>query len=616
MSNVIRNIIYELTYNPILEYWELIKYKPIFQKVEGLKKELNSIKKDKNNDEISIKIKEKELENANKELNEVKLKGAINSSYKVYRVYKEIVENIINNEESIWEYDSHKANHAIEFIENYCKHSKGKMGGKPFILEVWQKALVAATFGIVHKISGLRKYKEVLLVVARKNGKSTLAAGIGLYMQLADGEPGAEIYACATKKDQAKIIWLESKRMVKKSKSLLRRVKPLVGELVADFNDSFFRPLGRDSDSLDGLNVHCALLDEIHAWTDKNLYDVIVDGTTAREEPLIFITTTAGTVRECVYDIKYDEAERVINGYDDNDGYKDDTLLPIIYELDSRIEWLDEECHIKANPGLGTIKRVDQLNNKVNKAKANPLLVKNLLCKDFNIRETSSEAWLTFEQINNNKKFDVLSLKPRYGIGGADLSSTTDLTCATILFKVPDNEEIYTMQMYFLPEDLLEKRVEEDKIPYDIWRDQGLLRTTPGNKVHYKHVTEWFLEIQNEYDIYIFSGGYDSWSANYWIEDMKNTFGQETWQPVIQGKKTLSGPMKNLGADLEKKIINYNNNPILKWCLTNTAIDIDKNNNIQPIKTSNSRRRIDGLASLLNAYVQLERVYDNYMSVI
>lgn len=616
MSKAIRNIIYELTYNPILEYWELIKYKPIFQKVEGLKKELNSIKKDKNNDEISIKIKEKELENANKELNEVKLKGAINSSYKVYRVYKEIVENIINNEESIWEYDSHKANHAIEFVENYCKHSKGKMGGKPFILEVWQKALVAATFGIVHKISGLRKYKEVLLVVARKNGKSTLAAGIGLYMQLADGEPGAEIYACATKKDQAKIIWLESKRMVKKSKSLLRRVKPLVGELVADFNDSFFRPLGRDSDSLDGLNVHCALLDEIHAWTDKNLYDVIVDGTTAREEPLIFITTTAGTVRECVYDIKYDEAERVINGYDDKNGYRDDTLLPIIYELDSRAEWVDDECHIKANPGLGTIKRVDQLNNKVNKAKANPLLVKNLLCKDFNIRETSSEAWLTFEQINNDKKFDVLLLKPRYGIGGADLSSTTDLTCATILFKVPNNEEIYIMQMYFLPEDLLEKRVEEDKIPYDIWRDQGLLRTTPGNKVHYKHVTEWFLEVQNEYDIYIFSGGYDSWSANYWIEDMKNTFGQETWQEVIQGKKTLSGPMKNLGADLEKKIINYNNNPILKWCLTNTAIDIDKNNNIQPIKTSNSRRRIDGLASLLNAYVQLERVYDNYMSVI
>ncbi|WP_244833381.1 terminase TerL endonuclease subunit [Clostridium sp. BJN0001] len=568
MSRVVRKIIYDETYNPILEYWNWI------------------------------------IQNGKKVV-----------SLKVYKVYKHIVE-IINDPNSIWEYDNHKANHAIEFIENYCKHSKGSMGGKAFILELWQKALVAATFGMVDKLEGTRKYKEVLLVVARKNGKSTLAAAIGLYMQIADGEPGAEVYACATKKDQAKIIWLESKRMVKKSKALKKRIKTLVGELTSDFNDSFFKPLGRDSDSLDGLNVHCALLDEIHAWTDKNLYDVIVDGTSAREEPLIFITTTAGTVRECVFDIKYDEASKVINGYDDPDGYKDETFLPVIYELDNRKEWTEEENWIKANPGLGTIKKLDQLKRKVNKAKANPLLVKNLLCKDFNIRETSSEAWLTFEQLNNFNIFDIEKLKPRYGIGGADLSSTTDLTCATIIFKIPNDPEIYVMQMYFLPEELLQKRVEEDKIPYDIWKDIGLLRTTPGNKVHYKYVTEWFQEIQEKYDIYIFSGGYDSWSASYWIEDMKNTFGESTWEPVIQGKKTLSGPMKNLGADLESKIINYNNNPILKWCLSNTAVDIDKNDNIQPIKTSNQRRRIDGLASLLDAYVQYERVKQDYESVI
>ncbi|WP_035134190.1 terminase large subunit [Clostridium sulfidigenes] len=616
MSKTVRKIIYELTYNPILEYWEKIQYKPLFQKVENLKREINSLLRNKSENELLIKSKEKELKDAKVELNKVKLQGAVNTSYKVYRVYKELVENIINNQDSIWEYDTRKANHAIEFIENYCRHSKGKLGGKPFIMELWQKALVAATFGIVHKITGHRKHREVILVVARKNGKSTLAAAIGLYMQLADGEPGAEVYACATKKDQAKIIWLESKRMVKKSRTLLKRVKPLVGELTAEFNDSFFRPLGRDSDSLDGLNVHCALLDEIHAWNDKNLYDVIVDGTTAREEPLIFITTTAGTVRESVFDLKYDEVERVINGYDDENGYKDDTLLAIVYELDNRREWIDEDCWIKANPGLGTIKQIDQLANKVNKAKSNPLLVKNLLCKDFNIRETTSEAWLAFEQINNTDTFDITKLKPRYGIGGSDLSSTTDLTCATVLFRVPNDVNIYVIQMYFLPEDLLEKRVNEDKIPYDIWRDIGLLRTVPGNKVHYKYVTEWFLEVQNEYDIYIYSGGYDAWSAEYWVQDMKETFGKETWEPVYQGKKTLSGPMKSLGADLEKKIINYNNNPILKWCLTNTAVEIDKNDNIQPIKTSNQRRRIDGLASLLDAYVQLERVYEGYMSVI
>lgn len=422
-------------------------------------------------------------------------------------------------------------------------------------------------------------------------------------------------YAVATRKDQAKVIWLEAKRMVKKSPSLSKRMKTLVGEITSELNDSTFKPLGSDSDGLDGLNVHGALLDEIHAWKDKNLYDVIVDGTTAREEPLIFITTTAGTIRESVFDMKYEECEKIISGYDDG-LYVDERVLPIIYELDSRKEWTDEECWPKANPGLGTIKKLDQLVTKVNKAKANAMLVKNLLCKDFNIRETSSEAWLTFEQLNNTTKFNIEELKPKYAIGGADLSSTTDLTNATIIFKLPDDDKIYVHQMYWLPEDLLEQRVNEDKIPYDLWMDLGLLRTTPGNKVHHKYVTEWFLEIQNELDIYIPWTGYDSWSATYWVEEMKNNFGQDSMEAVIQGKKTLSGPMKSLGADLEAKKIVYNNNPILKWCLSNTAIDIDKNNNIQPSKGNNQRRRIDGLAGLLNAYVCLERHQDEYENMI
>lgn len=535
-------------------------------------------------------------------------------SKKVYKVYKEIV-RYLNDANSIWEYNSQKANHAIEFVENYCKHSKGKMGGKPFILELWQKALVAATFGIVSKEDGTRKHREVILIIARKNGKSTLSSAIGLYMQIADGEPGAEVYAVATRKDQAKVIWLEAKRMVKKSSSLKKRIKTLVGELTSELNDSTFKPLGSDSDGLDGLNVHCGTLDEIHAWKDKNLYDVIVDGTTARDEPLIFITTTAGTIRESVFDMKYEECEMIINGYEDG-SYTDERVLPIIYELDNRKEWTDPKCWAKANPGLGTIKKIDQLETKVNKAKANVMLVKNLLCKDFNIRETSTEAWLTYEQLFNPAKFDITKLKPRYAIGGADLSSTTDLTNATILFMLPDDPTIYVEQMYWLPEDLLDNRVTEDKIPYDIWADIGLLRTTPGNKVHHKYVTEWFLEIQNELDIYIPWVGYDSWSAEYWVEEMKKTFGKDAMDPVIQGKKTLSGPMKSLGADLEANKINYNNNPILKWCLSNTSIDIDKNDNIQPIKGKNQRKRIDGLAGLLDAYVCLERHQEDYLNII
>lgn len=534
---------------------------------------------------------------------------------KVFKVYNELI-NIIHNQNSEWEYSPKKANHALEFIENYCKHSKGKLGGKPFMLELWQKALTAATFGFVHKIDGTRKHQEVMLVVARKNGKSTLAAAIGLYLMVADGEPGAEVFACATKKDQAKIIWLEAKRMVKKSPVLLKRIKPLVAEMVADFNDSFFKPLGSDSDTLDGLNVHGALLDEIHAWKDKNLYDVIFDGTTAREQPLIFITTTAGTIRECVYDLKYDEAEQIINGYDDPDGYKNERMLPIIYELDSRKEWTDSNCWSKANPGLGTIKQLAQLKSKVEKALKNPLLVKNLLCKDFNIRETSSEAWLTFEQLNNQGTFDVKLLKPRYGIGGVDLSITTDLTSACVLFMVPGDDTIYYLHMYWLPEDLLESREKDDKIPYSTWRDLGLLRTTPGNKVNYKHVVDWFLELRDVYDIFIPWIGYDNYSATYFVEDLKQEFGEECPDAVIQGAKTLSGPLRSLGADLDAKRINYNNNPITKWCLSNVAVTEDRNANLLPCKTSNQRRRIDGFAAMLDAYVVLERHQEDYLNLI
>lgn len=541
--------------------------------------------------------------------------GEVVVSDKVKRIYKKLVDDIFDTN-SEYEYSPQRANHAIEFIENFCKHSKGKWGGKPIELELWQKAFIAASFGFIHKIDGTRKHREILLIVARKNGKSTIASGIGLYLQVADGEPGAEIYAVATKKDQAKLVWMDAKRMVNKSPALRKRIKPLVSELRADFNDSSFKPLGSDSETLDGLNVHGAMMDEIHAWKDKNLYDVIVDGTSAREQPMIFMITTAGTIRESVYDMKYEEAEMLLNGLDDPDGYKDDRFLPIIYELDKREEWTDPTTWPKANPGLGTIKKVDQLETKVNKAKANSLLVKNLLTKDFNVRETSSEAWLTFEQLNNKATFDVAILKPRYGIGGVDLSSTTDLTAAKVIFMLPNDKTVYVVQMYWLPEDLLEQRSKEDKIPYNLWHEQGLLRTTPGNSIHPRFVTEWFLEVQNELDIYIPWIGYDAWSAKYWVEEMENNFGKEAMIPVFQGKKTLSIPMRKLGADLEAKLINYNNNPIDKWCLSNTAIEVDKNLNIQPCKTNNQRRRIDGTAALLNAYVILQEKYNEYQNII
>lgn len=562
-----KKVVYPLNYNPVLEYW---------YKIES---------------------------------------GEEIVSYKIHQWYKYLA-HLINNPGEYF-YSHKRANHILEFAENYCKLSKGAGAGRPVRLELWEKALLAAVFGIID-INGNRMCREALLIVGKKNGKSLISSIVGLYLLIGDGEAGPEVYAVATKKDQAKIIWNESKRMVRKSPTLLRRIKPLVAELSSElYNDGTFKPLASDSDTLDGLNVHGVLMDEIHQWKNgKALYDIMADGTTAREQPLVFVTSTAGTVREDIYDQKYEEAERVINGLFDENGYKDIHLFPFIYELNNRKQWTDPNCWKMANPGLGTIKKVEQLEAKVRKAMENPALVKNLVCKEFNIRETSSEAWLTFEQLNNTATFDVKELKPRYGIGGVDLSSTTDLTNATVIFKVPDDKTIYVLQMYWLPEDLLEKKVKEDKIPYDLWHEQGLLRLCPGNKIHYKFVTEWFREIQNEYDIYLFKCGYDSWSATYFVEEMNNEFGKIVMEPVIQGKKTLSSPMKSLGADLEKKLVNYNNNPILKWCLTNTSVDVDKNNNIQPAKSNLGTRRIDGMAGLLDAYVCLERNLEEYESMI
>ena len=535
-------------------------------------------------------------------------------SDKVYRTYRKIVKDI--REPGEYFYSSKRGNHIIEFAENFCRHSKGKFGGKPVRLELWEKAHLATIFGFVD-IEGNRKYRESLLIVGKKNGKSLLASIVGLYMLVADGEPGPEVYAVATKKDQSRIIWLESKRMTKKSPSLLKRIKPLVGELDSDFNDGVFKPLASDSDTLDGLNVHCVLMDEIHQWKQgKALYDIMADGVSAREQPLVYITSTAGTIREDIYDQKYEEAEMVINGYEDEDGYKDEHFIAFIYELDNRKEWTDESCWEKANPGLGTIKNRKTLKDKVEKAKKNPLLVKNLVCKEFNIRETSSEAWLTFEQANNTETFSLEELKPRYGIGGVDLSSTTDLTAAKVIFKVPNDERIYVLSMYWMPEDLVEKRVQEDKIPYDVWIEKGYVRTCAGNKISYRDVKAWFVEVQERYDIYLNRIGYDSWSAVYFVEDMQDYFGRASMVPVIQGKKTLSQPMKALGADLENKLIVYNNNPVDKWCLCNTAVDIDRNDNIQPIKTSKPRRRIDGTAALLDAYVVLQNNLNEYLSLI
>lgn len=542
-------------------------------------------------------------------------RGDIVTSDKVKRLYRHLVKKL-QDTGGRYVFDEGKAKYVIEFIERFCKHSKGKWAGKPVLLELWQKAILSALFGFVDRKTGKRQYRELLLIVARKNGKSTLAAAIGVYLLVADREPGPEIYSAATKRDQAKIIWSESVNMIRHSPALNKRCKCLVSKIRCNFNGGTFAPLASDTNNQDGLNIHGALIDELHAIKDKNAYDVLVDGMSAREQPICIITSTAGTVRDNIFDLKYEEGAKIVAGYGDPEGYHDETILPVMYELDKREEWVKPESWGKANPALGTVKDVEQLKVKVERAKANSIYVKNLLCKDFNVRETASAAFFTFEQLNNEATFDLDALHPRYAIGGVDLSATTDLTCASILFRVAGDETIYVKSMYWIPEDLMEKHIREDKVPYDIWQKRGFVRTSPGNSIDYRLLVEWFEEMRTEHDVYLYRVGYDSWSAKYFVQNMVDVFGEAIMVPVIQGKKTLSGPMKSLGALLEGKKVNYGNNPVTKWCMANVCVDVDRNGNIQPTKGISPKKRIDGFAAMLDAFVVYEDTKDEYENML
>ena len=508
-------------------------------------------------------------------------------------------------EKHIYIFDEKKSLRCIHFCEKYCKQSKGKWNGKPLKLELFQKAFLQALFGFVDKKTGLRKYRKAIFFVARKNGKSVLASAIATYMLTADYEGGAEIYSVATKRDQSKIVWDEAKRMIKKSPALSRVIRCLVGGIYYDKEDGVFRALASDSNSLDGLNAHLVVADETHAWKDKNLLDVMYDSMSARQQPMLLETSTMGTIRQNVFDIEYDYASQVIDGT-----IQDEVLLPIIYELDEEKEWTDEECWFKANPALGTIKDIKTLRDKVERAKNNPIELINLLCKDFNIRQNSVNAWLTFDELNNEAIYN--DWRDCYCIGGCDLSSTTDLTCATLLGV--KKGKIYVKQMYWIPTNSLEKKVTEDKIPYDKWLKNGYLRLSGDSKIDYHDVTKWFLEEVEQNDLRPLWVGYDSWNAQFWCDEMKSE-GFDMVE-VRQGFKTESAPLKQLRADLIDKKINYNNNPITKWNLSNAAIKKDDNENIM-LSKEKARQRIDGAASLMDAYViyiNRQQEYLNYIS--
>lgn len=539
-------------------------------------------------------------------LEEIRAGRAIVSK-RIRRQYERLSDDI-HHPKNGFIFDQAKAERPIEFLQRFCRHSKGEWAGKPLKLELFQKAFISALFGFVDAQTGLRKYRETMFYVARKNGKSVLLSGLALYCLIADGEPGAEVYSVATKKDQAKIVFTEALNMVRQSPDLIGITKKRKSDLYFPLTFSKFQPLGKNSDTLDGLNASLVIVDELHSIRDRNLYEVMKQSQSARRQPLFISITTAGTIRETIFDDLYKYACGVCDGT-----ISDDRFLPILYELDEKNEYLNPMSWEKANPGLNTIKKIDDLISKVDRAKNSPHDLSGVLTKDFNVIQSVSSTWLPFDDINNEETFNLDRFRGWYAIGGADLSITTDLTCATLLF-CDQNEKKYVEQMYFLPKDHFEERVRNEKIPYDKWLEAGLLRLCEGNTINYHDVTQWFLEMVERHEVSVAWVYYDSYSARYWVEEMES-YGFKMVR-CIQGSKTLSLPMQKLGADLQKKLVNYNNNPLLKWCITNTGVSTDRNGNIVPIKATSAKYRIDGLASLLDAYVGLCEHLNEYLQAI
>lgn len=532
--------------------------------------------------------------------------GEITACDKIKTICDRLLNDIYSPGE--FHFDESIAEKHIGFIEKYCKIPSGRIG-TPFKLELFQRAQLEATFGFVDD-NDIRRYNEVLIIEGRKNGKSSLLAAILIDMLCNDKEGSPQCVTAATMLDQAKLTFNAALKMVKQSPELNSHIRKRVSDLYFAQNMGTIRALANNTNSLDGLDLHCAVIDELSAIKTRDTYDLLKQAMGARRQPLLFTISTNGYVREGIFDAQYKYASDILSGAIANPKF-----LPFIYELDSPDEWTNPECYIKANPGLGTIKSVQYLEEMVQKAKDDPSFKPTVMVKDFNIPQSGSTTWLPFEAVVNEATYTMEQISHSYAIGGCDLSSVYDLTCATLIIRKPNDPTVYVLQKYFIPQRKLDENLGSDakQVPYKLWAEQGWLEINEGAQVDYSLVTKWFAEMVEKYDIRPLWICYDRALAGYWQEEMTD-YGFEM-EKTAQGSFTWSQPMKELGCALMEHTINYNNNPILRWCLANTGVKVlnkDGIETIQPVKLQ-QHRRIDGMVSLLNAWVGYTKHLSEYI---
>ncbi len=525
--------------------------------------------------------------------------GAVIAGAWIRMIYEILVRGI---SDGVYFYDAKKANKAIRFIENFCHHSEGR--SDLLKLELWQKALVAAIFGIVDA-DGIRQFREVFVVVARKNGKSLLASAIFAYMAYVDGEYGAKLYCIAPKLEQAEKVFDGFYQMVLAEDELLLASKKRRTDLYIPDTNTSVKPLAFNAKKSDGFNPQGVCCDEVASWpaaSGQKQYEVMKSALGARKQPIIFTISTAGYINDGPYDELMKRSTAFLKG-----GSKERRLLPFIYMLDDQDKWNDMNELRKANPNLGVSVSEEFYQEEMAIAEKSLPKLAEFKCKYCNIKQNAAVAWLDYDVVNGAMEGLTLDdFAGCYAVGGIDLSQTTDLTAATVLIERCG--VIYAFTKFFMPRERLEKAIAVDDTPYDIFEKEGLVQFSGENYVNYRDVYQWFVDLREKHKIYTLKIGYDRYSAQQLVEDLKG-YGYHM-DDVWQGEN-LSPVIKEFeGILLDGNFKIAGQNRLLKAHFLNVALKQNmETRKSRPIKIEETSR-IDGFVSAIDAMTVRQKYYN------
>ena len=504
-----------------------------------------------------------------------------------------------------WEFNEKKANKAIKFIENFCHHSEGR--SDLLHLELWQKAIVSAIFGIMDNTTGYRQFREVFIIVARKNGKTLFAAAIAAYMTYVDGEYGAKVYFLAPKLDQADLVYDAFYQIVQSDDELDSITKKRRSDIYIKAFNTSVKKIAFNSKKSDGFNPQLVVNDEMEAWPgDQGLkqYEVMTSALGARKQPLIISIATAGYVNDGIFDELFKRATAFLKG-----NSREKRLLPFIYMIDDIEKWDSIEELKKSNPNLGVSVSAEYYLEQIEIARNSISKKVEFMTKFCNIKQNSAVAWLDYwdvmKCVHEEKPLSLEDFKGCYCVGGIDLSRTTDLTAASIVINRDGINHIFTR--FYMPQKRYEVAINEDNTPYNIYRDRGFLFISGENQVDYKDVYNWFIELVKVYKIKPLKIGYDRYSANYLVEDLK-TAGFHT-DDVYQGTN-LTPILHEFEGNLKDGLFDFGDNSMLAAHFLNVAVDINLNDSrMKPVKIE-KRMRIDGAMSVFDALTMVSKYHN------